>query len=125
MDVSFLSPALDAAGPFATVCADVTHTTENADAELELRVRAATEKLAEQGAPEAVVEAVRSRLLEANEGGEAGTLKGRALVVAADGTVVLDEALVGPPAGEAADGRRSRTCYRSCASSRAGCRTSS
>jgi hypothetical protein len=103
MDVSFLSPVLDAAGPFATVCADVTHNTENADTEVELRVRAATEKLTEQGTPDAVVEAVRSRLLEANDGGEAGTLKGRALVVAADGTVVLDEALVDAPRREIAE----------------------
>jgi hypothetical protein len=103
MDVSFLSPVLDAAGPFATVAADVTHNTENAAAEVELRVRAATEKLTEQGAPDAVVEAVRSRLLEANDGGDAGTLRGRALVVAADGTVVLDEALVDAPSREIAE----------------------
>jgi len=103
MDVSFLSPVLDAAGPFATVCADVTHNTENADAEVELRVRAIAEKLGEQGAPEPVVEAVRTRLLEANDGGEAGTLEGRALVVAGDGTVVLDEALAAAPTREIAE----------------------
>jgi hypothetical protein len=97
MDVSFLSPVLAAAGPFATVCADVTHNTENADTEVELRARAATEQLTEQGAPEVVVEAVRSRLLEANDGGDAGTLRGRALVVASDGTVVFDHALVDAP----------------------------
>ena len=103
MDVSFLSPVYEAAGPFATVCADVTHNTENADAEVELRVRAIAEKLGEQGAPESVVEAVRGRLLEANDGGEAGTLKGRALVVAADGGVVLDEALAAAPTREIAE----------------------
>src|SRR4051794_27523518 len=78
MDVSFLNPVLAATGPFATVCADVTHTTENADAELELRVRAIGERLTEQGAPETVVEAGRRRLLEGHEGGEAGPPKGRA-----------------------------------------------
>ena len=103
MDVSFLAPAFRAAGPFATVCADVTHNTENADTVVELRVRAATEQLTEQGAPDPVAEAVRSRLLETNDGGEAGTLKGRALVVAADGTVVLDEALVEAPMREIAE----------------------
>jgi hypothetical protein len=103
MDVSFLNPALAATGPFATVCADVTHTTENADTELELRVRAVAEQLTEQGAPGPVVEAVRSRLLEGNEGGEAGTLKGRAVVVAADGSVVLDQALVDAPLREVAE----------------------
>jgi hypothetical protein len=100
MDVSFLQPVFTAAGPFATVCADVTHTTESADTELDLRVRAVTERLTERGAPEVVVEAVRSRLLEGNDGGEAGTLKGRALVVASDGTVVLDQALPDAPPRE-------------------------
>jgi hypothetical protein len=103
MDVSFLEPALSASGPFATVCADVSHTTENADAELDLRVRALAESLEKQGAPEAVVAAVRERLLEGNDGGEAGTLLGRAVVVAADGSVVLDEALAGTPRRELAE----------------------
>src|SRR3954453_15925799 len=53
MDVSFLQPVYDATGPFATVCADVTHTTENADTELELRVRGITHRLAQPGAPAA------------------------------------------------------------------------
>ncbi|NEK60442.1 hypothetical protein GCU56_21525 [Geodermatophilus sabuli] len=97
MDVSFLEPVFSAAGPYATVCADVTHITENADTEVELRVRAITERLREQGAPEAVVEAVRATLLEANEGGDIGTLRGRALVVAADGAVVLDQPLIDVP----------------------------
>ena len=103
MDVSFLEPVFAAPGPFATVCADVTHTTENADTELDLRVRAVAERLTEQGAPGEAVEAVRSRLLEGNEGGEAGTLKGRAVVVASDGSVVLDQALVDAPLREIAE----------------------
>src|SRR5215218_8589000 len=103
MDVSFLEPVFAAAGPYATVCADVTHTNENADTELELRVRGVTERLTEAGAPGTVVEAVRTRLLEGNEGGAAGTLRGRALVVAADGSVVLDEALADAPLREVAE----------------------
>src|SRR5919107_453006 len=103
MDVSFLAPVFEAAGPFATVTADVTHTTENADTELDLRVRAIAERLTEQGAPEAVVEAVRSRLLEGNDGGEAGTIRGRAVVVAADGTVVFDSQLGDVPRQELAE----------------------
>ena len=103
MDVSFLQPVLDASGPFATVCADVTHNTEHAATELELRARAAAERLTEQGAPDKVVEVVRSRLLEADEGGAAARQKGRALVVAADGTVVLDQALVNAPTRELAE----------------------
>jgi hypothetical protein len=100
MDVSFLEPVFSATGPFATVCADVTHTTENADTELDLRVRAVADRLTGQGAPEPVVEAVRGRLLEGNDGGRAGTLRGRAVVVAADGSVVLDEALADSPRRE-------------------------
>src|SRR4051812_42204051 len=103
MDVSFLQPVYDATGPFATVCADVTHTTENAETELDLRVRGVAQRLTDQGAPGAVVEAVRARLLEGNEGGAAGRLKGRAVVVAADGSVVLDQALVDPPLREIAE----------------------
>jgi hypothetical protein len=103
MDVSFLEPVFGAPAPYATVCADVTHTSENADNELELRVRAVAARLTEQGAPEVVIEAVRSKLLEGNEGGEAGTLKGRALVVASDGSVVLDHALVDAPTREVVD----------------------
>src|SRR3712207_190626 len=102
MDVSFLEPVFTASGPYATVCADVTHTTENADTEVELRVRGIAEKLTEQGAPEAVVEAVRGRRLEANEGGEIAPPRGRALLVAADGSVVLDQPLVDSPRQEVA-----------------------
>jgi len=97
MDVSFLEPVFSAPGPYATVCTDVTHTTATADTELELRVRAISEELTTQGAPEPVVEAVRSQLLQANEGGQLATLRGRALIVAADGSVVLDEALADSP----------------------------
>src|SRR4051812_313083 len=103
MDVSFLESVFATPGPYATVCADVTHTTENADTELDLRVRAVAEKLTEQGAPEEVVEAVRGRLLEGNEGGEAGTLKGRAVVVASNGSVLFDHALVDAPTREVAE----------------------
>jgi hypothetical protein len=103
MDVTFLEPVFSSPGPYATVCADVTHTTENADTELELRVRAVAGKLTEQGAPEGVVEAVRGRLLEGNAGGQAGTWRGRAVVVAADGTVVLDQPVVDQPRQELAE----------------------
>jgi hypothetical protein len=103
MDVSFLEQVVAAPAPYATVCADVTHTTESADTELELRVRALDQRLAEQGAPEAVLAAVRGRLLEGNDGGTAGTLRGRAVVVAANGSVVLDEALVAAPRREIAE----------------------
>jgi hypothetical protein len=102
VDVSFLEPVFTAPGPYATVLADVTHTTENADTELDLRVRGLTEQLTEQGAPEEVVSAVRDRLLQGNDDGEAGTMRGRAVVVAADGRVLLDERLGDTPRREAA-----------------------
>jgi hypothetical protein len=97
MDVTFLDAVFNAPGPYATVCADVTHNTETADTELELKVRAITEELSTGGAPGPVVDAVRSQLLQANEGGQLATLRGRALIVAADGSVVLDEALADSP----------------------------
>ena len=103
MDVTFLGSVTDHPGPVATVCADVTHTTENADTELELRVRALAEQLTEQGAPESVVEAVRGRLLEGNEGGEPGTYRGRAVVVGPDGTVLFDAPLADAPRTETAE----------------------
>jgi len=103
MDVTFLGSVTDHPGPFATVCADVTHTTENADTELDLRVRALADRLAEQGAPEPVVEAVRGRLLEGNEGGEAGTYRGRAVVAGPDGTVLFDAPLAAAPRAESAE----------------------
>jgi hypothetical protein len=98
VNVSMLQPVLAAPGPFATVALDVTHTGESAQTELELRVRAATERLAELGAADAVVEAVRTRLLD-----DDGSRTGRALVVAGDGSVVTDTALVGPPVREVVD----------------------
>jgi hypothetical protein len=100
MDVSFLEPVFAAPAPYATVCADVTHTSESAGTELELRVRGIAEQLTGQGAPDAVVEAVRATLLQGNEG---DSLKGRALVVASDGSVVLDQALVDAPLREVVD----------------------
>jgi hypothetical protein len=103
MDVSFLQPVLSAPGPYATVLADVSHTTESAGTELDLRVRALAARLEEQGTPEAVVEAVRGRLLEGNDGGLAGTLRGRAVVVASDGSVVLDQPLLDRPRAELAE----------------------
>jgi hypothetical protein len=64
MKTTGLSDLYDAPGPFATVMLDVSHDNENGEHEHELRVRAATEQLAELGAPEDVVEEVRARLGE-------------------------------------------------------------
>ena len=51
-------------GPFASVHIDVSRDAENADHAVELQARAVTEQLAEQGAPESVIDALRSRLTE-------------------------------------------------------------
>jgi len=87
MDTSPLSHLYDAAGPFATVMTDVSHDTENGEHEHELRVRAAAEELAGQGAPGDVVERVTARLGEvvADPAPVA-----RTVVATADG-VLLDE----------------------------------
>src|SRR3954447_8772435 len=103
MDVSFLEQVFAAPGPYATVCADVTHITENADTELDLRVRALADRLTEQGAPEPVVAGGRDRLLEGNEGGEPGAYRGRAVVAGPDGTVLFDAPLAAAPRTETAE----------------------
>lgn len=59
-----LSPLLESPGPFATVLTDVSHDSENAEQEHQLRVRSACEDLAEQGADPDVVETLRERLGE-------------------------------------------------------------
>jgi hypothetical protein len=51
-------------GPFATAMLDVSHDSENGEHEHELRVRAACEDLAAQGAPDHVVQQVSARLGE-------------------------------------------------------------
>ncbi len=59
-----LTDLYGAPGPFATVILDVSHDTESGRHEHELRVRAATDELAGQGAPETVVKEVSERLAE-------------------------------------------------------------
>ncbi|SDG52791.1 baeRF2 domain-containing protein [Klenkia brasiliensis] len=98
MDLSALTPVLTAAGPFTTVLLDVTHTDESARTELELRVRAATEQLADLAPPAGVVDAVRERLLA-----DDGSHTGRALVAAGDGSVVVDVPLTGAPVSDVVD----------------------
>jgi hypothetical protein len=87
MDTASLSPVFSAKGPFATVLLDVSHDSENAEQEHDLRVRSACEALSEQGAEESLVETVRSRI------GEKVTRPApvaRFVVASADG-IVLDE----------------------------------
>ena len=62
MQTAALTEVYAATGPFATALIDVSHDSENAEREHELRVRAACEELAGQGADDSVVTAVRERL---------------------------------------------------------------
>lgn len=87
MDTSDFSKLKQAAGPFATAFVDVSRATENGEHEHELRVRAAADQLREQGADDAVVEAV-TRVL--SEQVDQPAPVGRLVVANADG-VVLDE----------------------------------
>ncbi|TWD82471.1 hypothetical protein FB561_3604 [Kribbella amoyensis] len=64
MDISRLTPVYEAGGPFATVTLDVSHDSETAAREHELRVRDAGSDLDRQGAPEAVIRAVTDPLAE-------------------------------------------------------------
>jgi hypothetical protein len=87
MDTTNLSTVYSAEGPFATVLVDVSRDSENAEHEHELRVRSACDSLSEQGADEAIVEAVRERLAELVH---RPAPVGRLVVAAAQG-VLLDE----------------------------------
>ncbi len=64
METAPLSDIYQSAGPFATVLVDVSHDSENAEQEHQLRVRTACESLAEQGADTGTVAAARERLME-------------------------------------------------------------
>jgi hypothetical protein len=87
MDTSSLRTAYQSTGPFATALVDVAHDSENGAHEHELRVRAACDALAEQGAPDQVVERVRERLSE-QLSHPAPVAR---LVVATEADVVVDE----------------------------------
>jgi hypothetical protein len=87
MDFTKLSSVFQVDGPFATVTVDVSRDTESGAHEHELRVRAASEQLIEQGADEAVVESVADRLGELVERPAPVTRT----VVANRGGVVFDE----------------------------------
>lgn len=64
MHTTDLAPLFQAHGPFATVQVDVSHETEHGEHEHALRVRAACDRLAEQGADPAVVDHVTRVLME-------------------------------------------------------------
>lgn len=90
MNTSTLTTALQGSGPFATVLADVSQDTEHGRHEHELRVRAACERLAEQGAPADVVDLVAQRL---DEPTDRPAPVGRIVVAGPEGVVYDETAL--------------------------------
>jgi hypothetical protein len=92
VDLTFLKPVFDAPGPYATVYLTVGRTDESGLHEAELRWRAASERLAELGAPSATVDALAQRALEPpEEGGEAT----RVLIADSRGDVLLERTVPG------------------------------
>lgn len=96
MRLSLLRPVIDRPGPWATVYADISHGTEDAEKQQELLAQATTAQLFALGADEATCGAVHEALI-APRSGEPGAHAGRVLF-ATDGVVVLDTPLPGPPA---------------------------
>ena len=64
MRLTGLQPLVRARGPFASVCLDVSRTTENADDELRLRWKSVEGTLSDDGAPGPLVDDLAERLLE-------------------------------------------------------------
>ena len=94
MHTTTLRPLVTAPGPFTSVYFDDSHHTEDAEKQLELKLRAVREQLAAQNAPPgalaAIEAAVRETAAPAGRGGRA--------VVAAGDTVVVNERLTEGPA---------------------------
>ncbi|GAA4686589.1 hypothetical protein GCM10023215_22630 [Pseudonocardia yuanmonensis] len=93
MRLDWLRDACAAPGPFATVLLDVTHDTEDAGRQDELRRRGVREELAGQGAPETVVDAVDAALADAPP--PEGT--GGRILVAAEKGILVDATTPAPP----------------------------
>jgi peptide subunit release factor 1 (eRF1) len=98
MNLSFLRPLFDRPGPWVSVYLDATRASENGDHEVSLRWRALREKLAEQGADAATLDAVATAV--ENHPYQPGRY-GLA-VFATDGEVALLEELQAPPPADEA-----------------------
>ena len=85
---------LDAPRPFASVYFDDSHDTHDAETQLELKLRAIKEELENQGADQAVVDAIGSAIMDLRP--PIGR-SGRAVIASADG-VVINEHLARPAA---------------------------
>ncbi|WP_329521711.1 baeRF2 domain-containing protein [Spirillospora sp. NBC_01491] len=93
MDLAFLKPLYHRPGPYASVYADLTRTTEDASKAAELRWRALRTDLEAQGAPDRTLRAVEHVVHE-----ELELRRSEGLVLFAAGDeVVRTERLAGPP----------------------------
>ncbi|MGW5416498.1 baeRF2 domain-containing protein [Actinomadura geliboluensis] len=93
MDLAFLKTLYERPGPYASVYADLTRTTEDAAKAAELRWRALRAELEDQNTPEATVRAIARTIEE-----ELAMRRSEGIVVfAADGEVVYSERLTHPP----------------------------
>ncbi|RFS83251.1 hypothetical protein D0T12_24220 [Actinomadura spongiicola] len=93
MDLSFLKKLYQRPGPFASVYADLTRTTEDASKAVELRWRALRADLEAQHAPKGMLRAIEQTIDE-----EMSARRSEGLVIfAADGEVVYADRLPGPP----------------------------
>src|SRR4051812_6956287 len=100
MHTTFLKSLATASGPLATVCLDVTHVSEDAARQLELKARAVSEQLTAQGAPETVARTIADTLLTGNDDPDAGQWRGRAVVADEAGNLLLDQGLMDAPVRE-------------------------
>ncbi|MFB4304456.1 Vms1/Ankzf1 family peptidyl-tRNA hydrolase [Actinomadura sp. NTSP31] len=93
MELSFLKTLYQRPGPYASVYADLTRTTEDASKAAELRWRALRADLEAQHAPAATLRAVEQAVLD-----EMALRRSEGFVIfAADGEVVHRDRLPGPP----------------------------
>ncbi|WP_131740867.1 baeRF2 domain-containing protein [Actinomadura roseirufa] len=93
MDLSFLKKLYQRPGPYASVYADLTRTTEDASKAAELRWRALRADLEGQHAPKATLRAIEQTIVEELAGRRSEGL----VIFAAGGEVVHTERLPGPP----------------------------
>jgi hypothetical protein len=93
MELSFLKTLYQRPGPFASVYADLTRTTEDALKAVELRWRALRAELEEQRAPKSMIRAIEQTIDE-----ETLARRSEGLVIfAVDGEVAYVDRLPGPP----------------------------
>jgi hypothetical protein len=98
MDLSILRPLFAGTASWASVYLDATRAEENADHQIDLRWRALSARLSEQGADEATVDAVRAAIYDhPYRPGRYGLA-----VFAGNGEAVLTEPLAAPPPADLA-----------------------